>query len=222
MQQPPAPKALLYIGTGCAHCQTVLDGLARLVKEGKLARLEIVNLSADPESAPSTVRTVPWIRIGDFQFDGLIPPEDLADWVGFAVAGEGRTAYYAHLLEHRRLEEVAAAVREHPSGLADLLSLLTNEGTSMATRIGVSAVIEELSGSKALRAVIPELEQLTLSEIHQTRADACYFLGLTGDRRVTPIVARLLDDEQPDVREIAMETLALLGEPGEPRRGEDS
>jgi HEAT repeat protein len=60
--------------------------------------------------------------------------------------------------------------------------------------------------------VRPQLEQLTLSDSAQTRADACHFLGLAGDPRAIPAVRRLLDDEQHDVREIAVETLALLGE----------
>ena len=82
----------------------------------------------------------------------------------------------------------------------------------MSTRIGISAVIEELPGSAALIDVIPQLEQLTLSAMAQTRADACHFLGLSGDPRAVTAVKRLLDDEHPDVREIAVETLALLGE----------
>jgi HEAT repeat protein len=82
----------------------------------------------------------------------------------------------------------------------------------LSTRIGISAVMEELQGTKALSDLLPQLEQLTLSGLAQTRADACHFLGLSGDRRAVPIARRLIDDEDPEVREIAGETLALLGE----------
>ena len=82
----------------------------------------------------------------------------------------------------------------------------------MATRVAISAVVEELSGTRALEAAVPDLEQLTLSELAQTRADACHFLGLSGNRQALPAVRRLLEDEHPDVREIALETLAILGE----------
>jgi HEAT repeat protein len=84
----------------------------------------------------------------------------------------------------------------------------------MGARIGVSAVVEELAGSEPLRAALPQLEQLTLSDSPQTRADACHFLGLAGDPRAVSAARRLLDDDQPDVREIAMETLSMLGETG--------
>lgn len=215
MPETPAPSALLFIGSGCAHCPAVLDGLARLLKEGRLARLEVINLNLEPTLAQRhNVRTVPWTRIGPFELFGALSATELSDWVDYAAAGEGWSAYYAHLLENRRLEEVVERILACPSTLVDLLNLLTSGETSMATRIGISAVIEELPGGKALAEAVPELEQLTLSVSAQTRADACHFLGLSGDRRALPAVRRLLDDEQADVREIALETLAILGEDG--------
>lgn len=213
MNEIHTPSARLFIGTGCPHCPAVLEGLARLVKEGRLGRLEVINLSVAPALAREHgVRSVPWVRIGPFDLAGALSPEDLADWVDYAAAGEGWSVYYAHLLENRRLDEVVRRIRDRPATLADLLNLLGSDETPMATRIGISAVVEELAGAPALHAAVPELEQLTLSGSAQTRADACHFLGLSGDRRALPSVRRLLQDEQADVREIALETLALLAE----------
>jgi len=220
MTPPPPPAALLYIATGCAHCPVVLDGLVRLVKEGRLARLEVVNLTADPGAAPPrAVRSVPWTRIGPFELEGVLSQSELADWAGAAAAGEGWAAYYGHLLDTRRLKEVTRQIRERPATLEDLLNLLAAEETPLATRIGISAVMEDLQGTPALSGLLPQLEQLTLSGLPQTRADACHFLGLSGDHRAVPIVRHLLDDEDPQVREIAVETLALLGERDEDTDG---
>jgi HEAT repeat protein len=195
----------------------VLEGLARLVKGGRLGRLEVINASVEPElAARHGVRAVPWTRIGSFDLTGALTPSELADWVELAASGEGWSAYYAHLLENRRLEEVEQRIRERPSTLVDLIGLLAEEDIPMSTRIGVSAVVEELHGTRALAAAVPELEQLTLSASPQTRGDACHFLGLAGERRAIPAVRRLLEDDQPDVREIAIETLALLGEGRDP------
>jgi len=211
MQHPPT--ALLVIGTGCPHCPVVLDGLARLVKDGSLGRLEVINATAEPDVAKKyAVRSVPWTRIGNFELTGLLTPSELADWVELATTGGGWGAYYVHLLENRRLDELEKRIRDRPSTLTDLIGLLTGEDTSMGTRIGISAVIEDLQGTSILAAIVPELEQLTLSESPQNRADACHFLGLSGESSAIPAVRRLLEDEQPDVREIAVETLALLGE----------
>ena len=208
----PAPTARLLITTGCAHCAAMIEGLARLVKGGRLAALEIVNLSAAPPAERhAAVRSVPLLEIGPFRLEGALPPGELADWVEAVADGRGWPAYYAHLLEHQRLGEVVGRVRQQRSCLVELLGLLTSEDTSMTTRIGIGAVMEELAGSAELRAVAPELIQLTLADAPQTRADACHYLGLSGAASAVPAVARLLNDEQQDVREIAAETLAMLG-----------
>ena len=209
--QGKPPRALVYIGSGCPHCPAVLDGLTRLVKDGRLARLEVVNLSVAEPASGDAVRSVPWMRIGPFELVGAIPAGELADWAEWAATGEGWAAYYAHLLEHRRLDEVERLVRQRPATLIDLLDLLGAADTPMALRIGIGALLEGLAGGPILAAALPVLVQLTLSDLPQTRADACHFLGLAGDSQAIPAVRRLLDDEQPDVREIAGETLALLG-----------
>jgi len=210
---PQAPSAQLFIGTGCPHCGVVLEGLARLIKSGRLGHLEVVNVTAEPERAAGhRVRSVPWTRIGPFDLTGALTPGELSDWLERATAGEGWSAYSAHLLENRRLDELIERIRGDAACLASLLVLLTDKDTPLATRIGVSAVIEDLQGTPALAAAVPQIEQLALSESPQTRADACHFLGLSGERRALPAVRRLLEDENPQVREIAMETLAMLGE----------
>ncbi|MCG6862171.1 MAG: HEAT repeat domain-containing protein [Chromatiaceae bacterium] len=207
------PSALLFVSPGCPHCPAVLGSLARLIKDGRLAGLEVVNLSADPERGREMgVRGVPWTRIGPFELVGNLSAAEIAEWVEYAARGDGWSAYYVHLLENRRLEEVVRRIRDCPSTFSDLLALLAGEETSMATRVAISAVVEELSGTEALDEAVPDLEQLTLSELAQTRADACHFLGLSGNRQALPAVRRLLEDEHPDVREIALETLAILGE----------
>jgi hypothetical protein len=208
----PVPDALIYVGSACPHCGTVLDGLVRLVKQGRLGRVEIVNLTAGRQPAPGDeVRSVPWTRIGPFELVGAMPAAELSAWADRAAAGTGWAAYYAHLLEHRRLDEVGRLVRASPAGLLEVLALLGAAETPMALRIGIGALVEDLAGEPALRAAIPALVQLTLSENAQARADACHFLGLAGDPQAIPAVDRLLDDEHPEVREIAAETLALLG-----------
>jgi len=210
------PGALIFIGPGCPHCQTMLEGLSNLVKEGRLGHLEVVNLAVEPERARELrIGTVPWTQIGPFELVGALSRSELSDWVEYAAAGDGWSAYYAHLLERGRLDVVVDRVRRSPSTLSDLFNLLTSEETSMATRIAISAVVERLQGTRALDEAVPELEQLTLSGLAGNRADACHFLGLAGNRRAIPTVRRLLDDEHPDVREIALETLALLGQTGE-------
>ncbi|MCF7985503.1 MAG: HEAT repeat domain-containing protein [Thiohalocapsa sp.] len=203
--------ALLLLSSACPHCAASADALMRLVKEGEIGHLEVINLDRRPEQAAAYgVRGVPWQRIGQFELEGAIGYGALKQWARHAAAGSGFADYALRLLDERRLERVASLVRERPERLAALLDTLADDDTPMSARIGISAVVEELAGSPELRRAVAMLEQLTLSERPDLRADACHFLGLAGDPAAAASVRRLLDDEYADVREIAAETLALL------------
>lgn len=117
------PNAQLFVATLCP--QSVLHGLTDLLKSGRLARLEIINVDVSPGVAAALgIRSTPWFRIGPFDLSGAM--------------------------------------------------------------------------SKA--------------ELSQARADACHFLALAGHADAIPNAQRLLNDEDPDVRSVAAETLAFLGD----------
>jgi HEAT repeat protein len=101
-------------------------------------------------------------------------------------------------------------MRSTPAALTDLLHLFADPDTPLSVRIGISAAVEHLAGDTQLRDAIPQILPLTRSESPQIRADACYFLGLTGDPSVLSSVQRLLEDESAEVREVAAETSALI------------
>ncbi len=191
----------------------MIENLSRLVKEGRLGRLEIVNLETDPDIAAELgIRTVPWFRIGNFLFDGVMPYDELAEWAQLAADNSGQMDYLIYQLEHQQLAEVVRQVREHPSYLIELIPLIGDLEAPMAVRIGIGALIEELEQDPALEQAVPALERLTLSPEPQVRADACHYLGLCGDPVAIPVVRNLLDDDDAEVGEIAAETLAMLHE----------
>ncbi|WP_135606961.1 hypothetical protein [Solemya velesiana gill symbiont] len=105
----------------------MLDSLGRLLKEGKLGRLEVINLGEHPEVAEELgVRSVPWTRIGTFEIAGNHTYGELKKWADNAQSGEGTTAYYQHLLENQQLEQVIAQIRERPGTLVNLVVLLAS------------------------------------------------------------------------------------------------
>ena len=199
---------------GCAHCPVVLEALGRLLKEGGLGRLEVVNVAAHPEVARAAgTRSVPWTRIGPFELHGLYGLGELAGWARHAAAGTGMAEYLAHLLEHRQLDRAVAIARREPGALAALLRLAGSLETPMGVRIGISAVVEELRGTSALHDALPALIDLAASPEAQVRADAAHFLGLCGIEAARHHLERLLVDTGAEVREIAAESLALVEMP---------
>jgi len=210
---PSKTEALLLIANGCSHCPAMVEYLSQLVKQGKLGRLEIVNASLRPEIAASyDVRSVPWCRIGEFELAGVHSLSDLAEWVEHAAGNSGQAAYIAYLIEQHRLQEAIQRVRPSPSIMTELTPMLGDLSVPMAVRIGIGALIEELAGDPALEYAVSPLAQLTTSPDSQVRADVCHYLGICGDPSSIPLIEGLLDDEDPEVCEIAAETLALFHE----------
>ena len=208
--QKTPPDALLLMAPACPHCPALLEGLTRLLKEGRLGRLEVVNVAAHPEDAAAAgTRSVPWTRLGPFVLEGAQSPAELGRWAAHAAAGTGAADYLTLLLEVRRLDDAVASVRETPGPLAELLRRVGEPDVPMGVRIGIAALVEELHGSDALAAALPALETLAGSGAAAVRADAAHWLGLVGGQAAAAL-RPLLDDPNADVREIAAESLARL------------
>jgi thiol-disulfide isomerase/thioredoxin len=211
MSKRQPPDALILLATGCAHCPAVLEGLSQLLKQGKIGRLEAVNIVEHPEAAQEVgTRSVPWTRIGEFELEGILTPAELERWAELAANEKGYADYYSHLLENQAAHQVTALIEKRPQNLAYLIELLTSAETPMAARIGVGVVMEALENSAPLHQALPELEKLSRSDKANIRADAAHFLGLTQLPAAQTSLKPLLDDPNPDVREIAADSLEML------------
>ncbi|AGA33620.1 hypothetical protein TVNIR_1959 [Thioalkalivibrio nitratireducens DSM 14787] len=207
---PPA-HALLLVAPGCPHCATMLDGLGTLVKEGTLARLEVVNIAAAPSvAAELSVRSVPWARVGAFDLAGLHTLEELRHWTRLAGEENGMTLYLADLLATGRRSQVAERVRQDPALLQRLVDLLGDDDTGLSVRIGVMATFEELQDSGMLDGLAESLAPLTRHPEPRVRADGCHALALTGSTDAIGWVESCTNDPDPEVRETAADALEML------------
>jgi hypothetical protein len=211
MNQNAIPDALLLLAPGCPHCPAVLEGLGALLKEGVIGRLEAVNVAVHPERAAALgVRTVPWVTIGPFELEGALTPGELRGWAERADSLDGMADYFFQMLKSGRRARVEEMARQEPARLRALVRLMERPDTSMAVRLGIGAVLEELSGSGLAETMISDLGALARSGDALTRADACHFLSLIGGAEVAPYLRACLEDEDNAVREIAAESLEEL------------
>ncbi len=209
--QAEAPDALLLMATGCPHCPTVLKGLRELANSGLIGKLETVNISEQPEVAQQYgVRTVPWLRLGPFELDGLRTPGELRQWAERARSPEGMDEYFRELLVAGQLHKVISIVRQETGHFDSLIRLLSDPGTALQVHLGISAIIEDFAGSESLQKLVPRFGELSRSEDPRIRTDAAHFLALTGSADAIPLLQRLVDDPDAQVREIAEESLAGL------------
>jgi hypothetical protein len=202
---------LLLIASGCPHCPTVLAALSELVKQGVIGRLEVVNLTRHPEVGESMgVRGVPWTRIGPFELAGLRSAAELKRWAERAGTRDGMADYFRELLGSGELNKVMELIRRDPDLLGLLPALLADPKTELPVRVGIGAIFEEFQGHARLADLVDELGALTRHAEPHLRADAAHLLALTGSARAVALLKPLLDDPNPQVREIAAESLEEL------------
>jgi HEAT repeat protein len=210
-RQTHVPDALLFTGTHCPWCPKVLESLRELLAEGAIASLETVNVEEQPEvAAQHNVRSVPWVRIGPFELEGMRSAAELRRWAAQADTEDGLVAWLGELLSSARIHQALALLRDDPAAIHALLRLFVSPDTPLNTRIGISAAMEDLAGSDILRGVSEELGRLTAHGEARVRGDACHYLALAGDPQACRHIRPLLDDPDADVREIARDSLVFL------------
>ncbi len=207
----PAPDALLLLSTHCPHCPAMLSALADLVKQGTLGRLEAVNLEQHPEVGQALgVRSVPWVRIGRIELAGAHAKAELAEWADKADSDAGMADYFHMLLKEGRLPRAQAMIEAEPALLAAVLPIVGNVDASLNVRLGAGVLLEAFAGTVSLRALLPRLGTLSQHADARVRADACHYLGLTGEAAARPWLDARITDDDADVREIAAESLDRL------------
>jgi hypothetical protein len=208
---PTRPDVLLFIATGCSVCPVVHKILAQLKNDDKIGQFDVVNISKQPQLAiEQGVRSVPWFRIGDLEFQGLHSAAELEYWVSHALADDGIRKYLIEELEAGHLPAVEQLMRQHPTWLHISLSIIADMQAPIQARIGLGAIFEGLKNNSLLSGLVPELSQLTRHADQRVRGDACYYLGLSGTAAARPALESCLQDEDSEVREIAHEALLSI------------
>lgn len=207
----PAPDALLLLSSHCPHCPAVLAALTELLKQGAIGRLEAVNIEERPEVAQALgVRSVPWTRIGRIELLGSQSRSELADWAAKADSESGLADWFHLLLKEGQLPRVQALVEAEPGLLGAVLPIVGNVDASLNVRLGAGVLLEHFAGTDTLRALLPRLGELSQHPDARVRADACHYLGLTGDVSARPWLEARVNDADADVRDIAVESLETL------------
>lgn len=207
----PRPDALLLLGTHCPYCPTVLTGLSELVKTGGIGKLEAVNIEQHPEVARALgVRSVPWVRIGPFELEGLLSERELRGWAEAAGTEAGYASYLDELLSTGKINRAIKLVQSNPDAISALLVMFSSPETQLNSRIGISAIIESLANSEPLRGIVDRLGELSQHDDPRIRGDVAHYLGLTGSEMAIPYIEHLVNDADADVRSVAKESLELL------------
>ena len=203
-----APQALMLMGTQCPYCPGVLKALQALLKSGHISQLETHNIEENPEIARELgVRSVPWVRIGNFELEGLRSEKELREWAIKAGTDSGISDWFNDLLSSGNISKPLERIKSDPATIDALLTLFADPETQLNTQIGISAIMEELKDTDILTAIVGKLGELTRHNDARIRGDACYYLALSNSPQAAGFIKPLIDDTDASVRDIARESL---------------
>ena len=179
-----------------------------MLKENALGKLEVINIHQHPEVAQQlNVRSVPWLKLGEFTLSGSYSLNELRDYIDFNNNEDGISKYIDHQLSEGQLSSLADEIQNHPHWLSSVIQLLADDDTSMQTRLGIDSLIEGLSGTDLLRDYTDDLGQLS-KQVHVSRlADIIHYLGLTHSKKAIEFIKTHCDHENPDIRETCQDAL---------------
>ena len=203
-----APQALMLMGTQCPYCPGVLKALQALLKSGHISQLETHNIEENPEIARELgVRSVPWVRIGNFELEGLRSEKELREWAIKAGTDSGISDWFNDLLSSGNISKPLERIKSDPATIDALLTLFADPETQLNTQIGISAIMEELKDTDILTAIVGKLGELTRHKDARVRGDACYYLALSNSPQAADFIKPLIDDTDASVRDIARESI---------------
>lgn len=211
MSETKKPSVLLQISSRCPHCHALEALLRERMKKGLLGELDIINIEQSPEVAQQyRVRSVPWLRLGDFVFDEALTPAELDRWIERATGGSGQSQYIEYLLERGKLAKAIEWIEEGNATLKAVIPILSDPDAKMNVRVGSGAILEHFENTQVIREIIPDLIAL-LSDSHPAiRTDVCHYLSLTHSSDAVGPLEKMLDDEDSQVRVVARESLETL------------
>ena len=106
----------LFISTQCPHCSQALGLLSKAVKQGDIGGLNIINLNSSTISEQySHIRSVPFIQINDYEFNGNLKKAELEDWIKAGKENRFADYYFSTLLMDGKISLVENFIKRKPN-----------------------------------------------------------------------------------------------------------
>jgi glutaredoxin len=218
LESASLPEVQIYVAKGCPHCQTVLNGLQYLMKEGRVRRIDARLVDAYPdEVAAHNIQAAPVTFINELRFDGMLTPGELKTWLEAASeADSGWGAYLREELRAGRLDMIQARVLNHEPALLALVGQLADRDAGLTVQLGIDVLFEAQAATDTglPESVIDALLTLLNEDDPAVRGDAIHQLRHTRLAARMDMVRTALNQARADanalVAEAAEETLREL------------
>lgn len=205
------PEVLLLISTHCAHCVAVMQVLTAMLKQGELSALKIINIEQAPGIAQQmAVRSVPWMQLGEFVFEGELTKKEIQEWIIASGSPQGEKDYLIETLSAGKVDQAIGYIKRSPAAITTVAQLMLDVDAKINLKLGIGVIFEEFATDPLIEYVLPQLQTYTEHDDARVRGDACHYLSLTSREEFIPVFEQCLLDDDEDVREIAQESLEAL------------
>jgi len=203
----------LMVAPTCPNCPAVVRACGQLAACMPQVEMVVVDVQYFTQLAGSC-RSVPTVIIdGTHTVVGPVGPTELLDLLRQRDAPDNLVRALTSMIEARRLPEMIPLLASDEGYSA--LATIMKDGT-MQQKMGLLLAVEELleeGDPHRLDGAVPHLLPLLESEVATLRGDAADLLGRIGAPGAKDALTHLLDDENPDVQEVAQEALSMLRDP---------
>ena len=178
---------------------------------GLLDQMEIINVETAPEIVEQFgVRSVPWMQLDGYIFDEALSSTELDQILASNDETPPEARYISYLLEHGKLSKAIERIEQGLCSLNIVVEMLVDPMVPLNVRIGIGAILEHFEDSDEIRVLIPTLLELLQNSSAVLRTDACHYLSLTHSAEVVGPLRQMLEDEDAEVRQVALESLEVL------------
>lgn len=217
MKSSNQPSAELFVATGCSHCPLVLNELSEQLKKGHISSLNITNIAVDNEKAAElNIRSVPWFSLTNDNsfmiFSGNYSAKEINTWVEASQTSDGMQNYIEEYLSNGQLLTVIQAVQLKPQIFSAIIAMLEDEETSMETRIGLDALIENFTASELLKQNTAAFKNIASANNPRLQIDALHYIALTADAENKIFLQQMVEHENQQIKDAAIEALETLND----------
>lgn len=211
-QSLPAASLEVLMAATCPNCAKVVEVCTTVAAVRPQIRLSIIDVQHYSDLA-GTARSVPMVVVdGGYTFVGPLQEEQLLKILASKDSPDHIRAVLGSMVAAGRIQEAAPLLLKEP-GLRALAQLMQLGG--LQDRMGLMLLAETvLEGDPhCLDRALPFLLPLLEGEDTSLRGDVADLLGQIGAPGACQALTLLLEDENPDVRELAEEALDSLRRP---------
>ena len=206
-------EIVVFVAQGCPNCPHGVRAAEEIAAANSMVTVSVVDTGEFTELASRyQVRSVPTFVVnGDLTIVGVVSQEELVRNLVELQGPGADEAIFVSLMKSGRLDDATSRLVDG-RGIA-AFAKLWNEST-LEGRISLSLAaqnaVEEDAGSldNLVHHILPSLA----TDDAARRGDTADLLGEIGHQSARTAVARLLDDDHPDVAEAAEDALASIDE----------